>query len=32
MLLVIDFKIAPKRKTPIIAQIILSNAIEGKKP
>ena len=32
MLLVIDLKIAPKKKIPIIAQIILSRAIAGKKP
>ena len=32
MLLVIDFEIAPKKKTPIIAQIILSKAIAGEKP
>ena len=32
MLLVIDLEIAPKKKTPIIAQIILSKAIAGKKP
>ena len=32
MLLVIDFEIAPKKKIPIIAQIILSKAIAGKKP
>ena len=32
MLLIIDFEIAPKKKTPIIAQIILSKAIEGEKP
>ena len=32
MLLVIDLEIAPKKKTPIIAQIILSKAIKGKKP
>jgi len=32
MLLVIDLKIAPKKKTPIIAQINLSKAIAGKKP
>ena len=32
MLLVIDLEIAPKKKTPIIAQIILSKAIAGEKP
>ncbi len=32
MLLVIEFKTAPKKKTPIIAQIILSKAIVGEKP
>jgi len=32
MLLVIDFEIAPKKNTPIIAQIILSKAIAGEKP
>ena len=32
MLLDIDFKIAPKKKIPIIAQIILSTAIAGEKP
>ena len=32
MLLVIDLEIAPKKKTPIIAQIILSKAIVGEKP
>ena len=32
MLLAIDLEIAPKKKTPIIAQIILSKAIEGEKP
>ena len=32
MLLVIDLKIAPKKKRPIIAQIILSKKIEGEKP
>ena len=32
MLLVIDLEIAPKKKNPIIAQIILSRAIAGKKP
>ena len=32
MLLVIDVEIAAKKKTPIIAQIILSKAIAGKKP
>ena len=32
MLLVIDLEIAPKKNTPIIAQIILSKAIAGKKP
>ena len=32
MLLVIDLETAPKKKTPIIAQIILSKAIEGEKP
>ena len=32
MLLVIDVKTAPKKKTPIIAQIILSKAIECEKP
>ena len=31
MLLVIDLEIAPKKKTPIVAQIILSNAIAGEK-
>ena len=32
MLLVIDLEIAPKKKSPIIAQIILSKAIAGEKP
>ena len=32
MLLVIDLIIAPKKKTPMIAQIILSKAIAGEKP
>ena len=32
MLLVIDLEIAPRKKTPIIAQIILSKAIAGEKP
>ena len=32
MLLVIDLVIAPKKKTPIITQIILSKAIAGEKP
>ena len=32
MLLVIDVEIAAKKKTPIIAHIILSKAIAGKKP
>jgi len=32
MLLVIDLEIAPKKKIPIIAQIILSQAIAGEKP
>ena len=32
MLLVIDLEIAPKNKTPIIAQIILSKAIAEEKP
>ena len=32
MLLVIDVEIADKKKTPIIAQIILSKAIAGEKP
>ena len=32
MLLVIDLEIAPKKKIPIIAQIILSKAIVGEKP
>ena len=32
MLLVIDLEIAPKKKTPIIAQIILSKEIAGEKP
>ena len=32
MLLVIDLVIAPKKKTPIMAQIILSIAIAGEKP
>ena len=32
MLLVIDLEIAPKKKTPIIAQIILSKAIASEKP
>ena len=32
MLLIIDLEIAPKKKIPIIAQIILSNAIAGEKP
>ena len=32
MLLVIDLETAPKKKTPIITQIILSKAIAGEKP
>ena len=32
MLLVIYLEIAPKKKIPIIAQIILSKAIAGEKP
>ena len=32
MLLVIEFKTAPKKKTPIVAQTILSKAIAGEKP
>ena len=32
MLLVIDLEIAPKKKIPIIAQIILSKAIAVEKP
>ena len=32
MLLIIDLEIAPKKKIPIIAQIILSIAIAGEKP
>ena len=32
MLFVIDVEIAPKKNTPIIAQIILSKAIAGEKP
>ena len=32
MLLVIDLEIAPKKKIPITAQIILSKAIAGEKP
>ena len=32
MLLIIDLEIAPKKNTPIIAQIILSKAIAGEKP
>ena len=32
MLLVIDLEIAPKKKIPIITQIILSNEIAGEKP
>ena len=32
MLVVIDLEIAPKKKIPIIAQIILSKAIAGEKP
>ena len=32
MLLVIDLETAPKKKTPIIAQIILSKEIAGEKP
>ena len=32
MLLIIDLEIAPKKKTPIIAQTILSKAIAGEKP
>ena len=32
MLLVIDLEIAPKKKTPINTQIILSKTIAGKKP
>ena len=32
MLFVIDVEIAPKKNTPIIAQIIFSKAIAGEKP
>ena len=32
MLLVVDLEIAPKKKASIIAQIILSKAIEAEKP
>ena len=32
MLLVTDLAIAPKKKIPIIAQIILSKTIAGEKP
>ena len=32
MLLVIDVEIAPKKKIPIFAQIILSKVIAGEKP
>ena len=32
MLLVIDLEMAPKKKIPIIAQIILSKAIAGENP
>ena len=32
MPLVIDLEIAPKKKIPIITQIILSKAIAGEKP
>ena len=32
MPLVIDLEIAPKKKIPIIAQMILSKAIDGEKP
>ena len=32
MLLVIDVEIAAKKKTPIIAQIIISKAIAGENP
>jgi len=32
MLLIIDLEIDPKKKIPIIAQIILSKAIAGEKP
>ena len=32
MLIVIDLEIAPKKKMPIIAQIILSKAIADEKP
>ena len=32
MLLIIDLEIAPRKKTPIIAQIILSKVIAGEKP
>ena len=32
MLLVIDLEMAPKKKIPIIAQIILSKAIADEKP
>ena len=32
VVLVIDLEIAPKKKIPIIAQIILSKAIAGEKP
>ena len=32
MLLVIDLEMAPKKKIPIIAHIILSKAIAGEKP
>ena len=32
MLLIVDLKTAPKKKNPMIAQIILSKAIAGEKP
>jgi hypothetical protein len=32
MLVVLDLEIAPKKKIPIIAHIILSKAIAGEKP
>ena len=32
ILFIIDVEIAPKKNTPIIAQIILSKAIAGEKP
>jgi len=32
LFIIFDLEIAPKKKTPIIAQIILSKAIAGEKP